>query len=99
MEEVLPVTFAFNSITYSVPAKGESKKLLNNVSGIVKPGTVLAIMGPSGAGKTTLLDVLANRVSKGDLSGNLTINGETFASRQAQKAFRRITGYGKTNPF
>ena len=37
----------------------EDKVLLNAVSGIARPGTMTALMGPSGAGKTTLLDVLA----------------------------------------
>jgi len=91
--EVLPLTFGFEHLKYSIKAKAGPKVLLNDVCGVVKPGTVLAIMGPSGAGKTTLLDVLAGRATRGNLGGRITLNGSTFDTRQGRKSFRRITGY------
>jgi ATP-binding cassette subfamily G (WHITE) protein 1 len=53
------------------------KQVLFELSGEVKPGSFLAIMGPSGAGKTTLLNCLAqrflgNRVMRS--AGSITIN-------------------------
>jgi ABC-type multidrug transport system ATPase subunit len=96
-ETVLPMTFSFQNLGYTIKGKKNNpdKVLLKNISGIVKPGSVLAIMGPSGAGKTTLLDVLANRSTKGLRQGTIKINGEEFTSHQS--AFRRVTGYGKLN--
>ena len=49
--------------------------LLNGVSGYVKPGMIIAFMGPSGAGKTTLLDVLAQRKTAGKIGGKILVNG------------------------
>jgi ABC-type multidrug transport system ATPase subunit len=38
---------------------GMSKVILDNISGTVKSGEFLAILGASGAGKTTLLNYLS----------------------------------------
>ena len=56
----------------------EDLQLLHNVSGYVKPGMLIAFMGPSGAGKTTLLDVLAQRKTAGRIEGEIYINGKTL---------------------
>lgn len=47
------------------------KKILNNHSGKVVGGQVLAIMGASGSGKTSLLSVLAQYVDSGSLLGSI----------------------------
>merc|ERR1711970_1701683 len=48
------------------------KSLLTDVKGIVKPGSLMAIIGASGAGKTTLLNILNFRDRTGlDVSGNV----------------------------
>ncbi|KAG2177326.1 hypothetical protein INT43_007983 [Umbelopsis isabellina] len=81
-------TFSWQHINYTVPVKGGKLQLLNDISGIVKPGHLTALMGSSGAGKTTLLDVLAKRKTIGDVEGRQYMNGETLGVD-----FERVTGY------
>lgn len=80
--------FTWRDIVYDIEIKGEPRRLLDNVSGWVKPGTLTALMGVSGAGKTTLLDVLAHRTSMGVITGDMFVNGKTLDS-----SFQRKTGY------
>ena len=46
---------SWEKLSYNVSVKEKGKKsrkeLLNNISGYVRPGMLLALMGPSGAGK------------------------------------------------
>ena len=59
------------------------------VTGVCRPGELLAIMGASGAGKTTLLNVLTHRNNdKLRITGDLFVNGrrvdpDTLTSRSA----------------
>ncbi|EGG01226.1 uncharacterized protein MELLADRAFT_39264 [Melampsora larici-populina 98AG31] len=81
-----PLTW--EALTYDVKVPGGTNRLLNEIYGYVKPGTLTALMGASGAGKTTLLDVLANRKSTGVVGGDICISG-----REPGSNFRRGTGY------
>lgn len=86
----IPMHVAFNNLMVKSPSA--EKYILNDISGQIKPGELLAIMGPSGAGKTTLLNLIAGRMkslSGGEFTGgDITINGEKATKRQ-----RRRTGY------
>ncbi|CEH14703.1 abc atp-binding protein isoform 1 [Ceraceosorus bombacis] len=54
------------------------RRLLDSVSGSVRRGEMVAILGASGAGKTTLLNVLSARLSKlGNLDGQVLFNGKS----------------------
>lgn len=78
----------WRAVNYDIPVKEGTRRLLNDVNGWVKPGTLTALMGVSGAGKTTLLDVIAQRVSIGVVSGDILVNGQLTTS-----GFPRRAGY------
>ena len=80
--------FTWRDVVYDITIKGEPRRLLEHVSGWVKPGTLTALMGVSGAGKTTLLDVLAQRTSVGVVTGDMLVNGKPL-----DESFQRKTGY------
>eukprot|EP01135_Chromosphaera_perkinsii_P011175 Nk52_evm2s2356 gene=Nk52_evmTU2s2356 len=79
------IYLGFRNINYYVKQKNgkndsKQKQILENVSGVVRPGHPLAILGPSGAGKTSLLNILSNRTTQGKLEGLVTINGKSDPS-------------------
>ncbi|RBQ82100.1 hypothetical protein VDGD_09104 [Verticillium dahliae] len=80
--------FHWNNVCYEVKIKKETRRILDNVDGWVKPGTLTALMGVSGAGKTTLLDCLADRTSMGVITGEMLVDGY-----QRDTSFQRKTGY------
>ncbi|CAM1502480.1 Fc.00g044640.m01.CDS01 [Cosmosporella sp. VM-42] len=80
--------FTWRDVVYDIDIKDERRRLLDNVSGWVKPGTLTALMGVSGAGKTTLLDVLAQRTTMGVITGDMLVNGKAL-----DPSFQRKTGY------
>lgn len=80
--------FHWNNVCYDIKIKGEPRRILDNVDGWVKPGTLTALMGVSGAGKTTLLDCLADRISMGVITGEMLVDGKI-----RDDSFQRKTGY------
>jgi ATP-binding cassette subfamily G (WHITE) protein 2 len=82
-------TISFKSINYIIHSrkcsdylfgsclKEKQKQILYNLNGIFKPG-MNAILGPTGSGKSSLLDILANRKSRQDLTGELLMDGQTY---------------------
>ncbi|ODQ78977.1 hypothetical protein BABINDRAFT_38339 [Babjeviella inositovora NRRL Y-12698] len=80
--------FSWSHVDYTIDIQGEKRKLLDDIQGFVKPGTLTALMGESGAGKTTLLNVLSQRTDIGVVTGNMLVNGS-----QLTHSFHRSTGY------
>ncbi|KAJ3327870.1 hypothetical protein HDU91_004250, partial [Kappamyces sp. JEL0680] len=58
--------------------KGEPNKvLLEGITGEVRAGEIVAIMGGSGAGKSTLLNALAGRIANNTvLTGDILVDGQ-----------------------
>ncbi|KAK8085188.1 ABC multidrug transporter [Apiospora hydei] len=82
--------FHWRHLSYDVKIPHGTKRILDDLDGWVKPGTLTALMGVTGSGKTTLLDVLANRASFGVPSGEVCIDGH---ARDA--SFQRKIGYAQ----
>ncbi|KAE8154581.1 ABC-2 type transporter-domain-containing protein [Aspergillus avenaceus] len=78
--------FTWKGLCYDIPVKDGTRRLLDEVDGWVKPGTLTALMGVSGAGKTTLLDVLAGRATLGVITGDMLVSGNTLDASFPRKA-------------
>jgi ABC-type multidrug transport system ATPase subunit len=85
MSEHTPTSLIFNEIGYSI----NKRNILEGASGMVHPGQVMAIMGPSGAGKTTLLDILAHRTKSGKSVGSIYLNGQEVSPSH----YKKLIGY------
>lgn len=64
------------------------RNLLQNVTFLLGPHQMCALMGASGAGKSTLLDVVSGRKNDADVTGTLIFNGHP-----RNKYFKRISAY------
>ncbi|KAI8531760.1 hypothetical protein RHMOL_Rhmol11G0160500 [Rhododendron molle] len=93
-----PLTLAFQDVQYCIETPLEMRErgftqkqlqLLCDITGVLRPGILTALMGVSGAGKTTLLDVLAGRKTSGAIEGDIRIGGYP----KVQETFARISGY------
>lgn len=80
-----PAALHFEKVSYLL----NEKQILKDVTGVVNPGQVMAIMGPSGAGKTTFLDILARKNKRGTIQGNIYINGSIVSDEE----YREVIGF------
>lgn len=76
--------FSFNSRKLEDPT---DRQVLFDLEGCVRPGEVMALMGPSGSGKSSLLSILGGR-STSRTSGTVHFNG-----RVMDKPMKRKLGY------
>lgn len=83
--------FSWSNINLKVNiSKSEDKQLLSGISGNIKAGEIIAIMGGSGAGKSTLLNTLAGRLDPSTiLSGDVLIDGK----ERSANSWRSLCAY------
>ncbi len=88
MTDHVPAQLHFSNISYHL-ASNPSNPILDGITGSVKSGQVLAIMGASGAGKSTFLDILARKRKRGIVSGEVLVNGRVIPDQE----FKRVVGF------
>ncbi|CAF3713637.1 unnamed protein product [Adineta steineri] len=77
------------ALKFDGKSKQQRRELLVDVSGIVQPGQILAVMGASGVGKTTLLKVLSGLDDPSTLelvSGTIMVNGRVTTRNERLKS-------------
>ena len=85
MSEHVPASLHFSDISYTLG----NRVILDSISGSVKPGQLLAIMGASGAGKSTFLDILARKNKRGAVTGQTFVNGREVEDSD----FKKMMGF------
>jgi len=76
------------TMSSSSPECVHRKTILENISGEVSPGRIIALMGASGSGKTSLLSLLGGRTPPNiEIEGKITINGKLPYTSEIRKRF------------
>ncbi|KAJ1762156.1 hypothetical protein GGH19_003688 [Coemansia sp. RSA 1807] len=87
------VILRWNKLTYNVESKSvkalSTRTILSEITGEVRGGEMVAIIGSSGAGKTTLLNALSGRIVGGKLSGQVLFHG----AKRHPGSYKRLTAY------
>ena len=73
-------------------AEYQNKRILNCVSGAIRPGRLTCILGASGAGKTSLLNILSGSLVSGALSGQLVSTRRCCDLNSAAHALQLVNG-------
>ena len=110
LTQINPITITFKHISYSIsklsfnkhflrdhtfPFQLKEKQILNDISGYVQPGEMVALMGGSGAGKSTLLDILSGIPKTGKVSGKVLLNNRPIQPYKKDIGYVSQTDYLK----
>ncbi|EIN10088.1 hypothetical protein PUNSTDRAFT_102090 [Punctularia strigosozonata HHB-11173 SS5] len=85
MTEHTAASLQFQDVSYTLPGRS----IISDITGQVKPGQLLAIMGASGAGKSTFLDILARKNKRGLVGGSVKVNGREVGDAE----YRKVVGF------
>jgi len=80
--QMSPATLTFRNLIYK---RGGKHLLKGAVSGYVKPGMMVCVLGGPDSGKSTLFDILAHRYDAGSLSGELLVDGSPPSNTFSQQ--------------
>ncbi|XP_044500167.1 pleiotropic drug resistance protein 3-like isoform X2 [Mangifera indica] len=96
-----PLPTLWNSVKSSLSAfsrfpgtKSKEAKIniINDISGIIKPGRITLLLGPPGCGKTTLLKALSGNLDKSlEVTGEISYNGYRLDEFVPQKTSAYIS--------
>ena len=84
------ISFDHMGLTLAV-GEHKGKRVLDDVTGEIPPGSFVAVMGPSGSGKSTFMHTLAGKAFYGDRSGRVLVNGDEVDLNK----FSKVMGFVK----
>eukprot|EP01052_Picozoa_sp_SAG31_P032178 SAG31_NODE_3501_length_4192_cov_1.943562_3_plen_751_part_01 len=70
----------------------QMRRVLQETTGLVRPGELCALMGPSGAGKSSLLDIIAQQPKQGQIHGQtcFVANGKRVPKGEIRRLCRYV---------
>lgn len=80
------VDISFEDLSLTVKVGDKKVKVVDNVAGRLRAGTMVSLMGGSGAGKSSLLNALCGRAFYGETTGKVLINGQKSSIEEHKKS-------------